>query len=265
MAFKFEAGRVSGHALSNFGPADAAIPQAEIFNGAKLGDEMNGEDQIQKFRVLKNGTTAAVAWDLQEGHTTYIQRAGGTGSGQADCTPAAIGGTRLSFQAGTSVAENLLAGGWVTVLDTIGSVLTPEMYPIWSNSASDSTDNHRVELTLGQPLRRVIATSTIVQVISSQYANCRRGTESSADAVGVPIVTIPPNFYYLGAIKAKLPLRVNADLTAAVNNKRVSKSGTGRVELADNVGRDAVGRIIGNVATANTTYNRWAMVDLDLT
>ena len=206
-------------------------------------------------------TAAAHKYELQEAQSYAISRQ--DGAGEANVRTANIDATTVVFNASAAVPAGRFAGGLLTLLD--GSTLTPESYLIYDNAASSGSGTTRpCELTLEHPLRRAAGVDTTMQLVSSSFANCRQGTESEHDAVGVPMVAIPANFFFLGLVRGRVPLKFNADVTAGENAKRVVKSATGHVEIADHLGRQSVGQLVGNQTIANTNFSRWGVVEIDL-
>lgn len=109
------------------------------------------------------------------------------------CAAASIGsyrvvmdlhGTALFGGAAGTVAENCLAGGYITMSDDLGEGYT---YRIKSNTAGTSAAASRVTITLFDPLKIAIDATTDVFLVSPRYTNVVVAT-ATLPPVGVAVI-----------------------------------------------------------------------------
>ena len=268
MAGSFVFGQNLAHRLVPGGPVDAYQPQEKDFgSGVPVGFTLTVDHpRIQAFRILKNGAAGVNANEIQQKPALHIARPDGTGAAQANVSSTPAGAKSFTFQAGQSVAVDVFKFGFITTLDTVGSgtLLVPETYPISGNSASGGTAN-TITVYLAEPLRRPVDSGTTIQISGSDFYNTERGSDSSHDASGVPLVDIPANYYYAAVVKGYIPLKFAAAVATGVNNRLIAKAATGLVELNDNVGRRSIGHLIGSAAVISANYELWGLCYIDLT
>lgn len=271
MAGSLVFGQNLAHRLVPGGPVDAYKPQKSGFgSGCPVGFTLElDHPRIQALRILKNGNAKVLANDMQQKPALYIPRAAGAGTSHANVSSTKAGQKSFTFQAGQTVAKDVFSFGFVTILHTINGISIPETYAISSNSASSGSSPHTVTLYLAEELRRNIDNTVAVQVSGSPFFNCQRGTDSSNDAAGVPLVDVDANYYYAAVVKGYIPLQFATDVaTAGVNNQQIGKTNNGQVELlsaAAEVGRTPIGHLVGNITVLNANYSRWGLCYIDLT
>ena len=262
---RFDTGYGQLPVLGSGGPINAYEPSAEEVANMKVGDLVPaGLPEIEYFRLLKNGTTAAVANELQEGQTTLVTRPGGASN--ANVAPARVGTNKVTFLVVADYAKDFWAGGLITLIN--GGV--PRVYPIVSSTVTTAT-SRRITITIDGVLLTASTVNTVVMMITSPYNRGREGTVSAHDAIGVPLIAIPASNYYLGVAKGRVVLKLTADHdTPDADEKMVYKAAGGAVALVDDGAdsteqREPIGRVHGVFSTTNTTYGRWAIIDIDLT
>lgn len=117
------------------------------------------------FRYALNGAVAAVVGKIYQSpaqDTTNLNPSGGLGVSAA----AAIGDTTVTISTSTTVAANLLAGGYLSVAVTPGQGYT---YKIASNTATAGAAG--LTITLADPLQVALTTSSKVVVSQHPYSN----------------------------------------------------------------------------------------------
>ena len=257
----YESGAQQTKIVTRFGPGNPFLPSDAIPIGARLGETVPApkSSPMDEFRVLRNGGTAAVAYDLQEANTTIIQRP--DGSGNADVGDAVRGDTAVTFDSNNAgLTVDQFVGGTLILQD---STLVPTSYVISGNTAT-ATGATRVTVYLSHGLLYSVDVDTTVQMLASTYNNCQQSNASSAQAAGIPLVAIPANEYYLGVNKGICPVKLNADHTAGADNKAITKDDNGTFAVIGAHGRPQHGEILGNAATANTNYGRVILAYIDL-
>ena len=258
MSYEINVGSYSENAWYSFGPASPFETQDKMYRGGQLGKESLGkvDDGYARFRIAKNGATVLKAFAMTEGTPVFISRPAGN---------AAVDRNEVTFSAGSAIAADAFKGGYLMTLDTINGVVVPERYPVYGNTASVGT-THRITVTLAYGLRRAVANTTAITIVSSPYYNVKIGTASAADATGMPLVDIPSNHYYLTMVGGIIPARFSADVTAGPNAKEVVKAGGGLVKVkadADD-GATVIGHLLNGTGVANTGFSRWGLINLDI-
>ena len=239
-------------------------PQVNPFHNLEVGDIIPAyQPDLEYWRVCKNGGTAANRFQVQQSATTSVQRT----ATDAAAGTARAGSNQITFAVAANYAVGHFVGGFITVLKTISSVIQPFTYPIVASSQTTDA-NRRLTVTVLGVITEPIDNTCVIQLISNKAENTVVGTASAADAVGVPLVNIPANQYYLAVAKGRVPIRADADYVAGANNKWVIKGANGTVSVRDAAALGAlgvvpIGRVYGNWAASNTNYGRWLLVDID--
>ena len=240
------------------GPLDPAKPMKKLPPGMFLGMVVPVEhERVQALRILKNGSTAAVANQLQQQTSRSMIR--GTGIGNSHANLVSVTETTLEFNANSAVAAGLFESGFLTLIDSIG----PEVYLIANNDVSGSSAPFRTRLYLDEPIRRdLTAAGTSLRIVSSPFANCVVATGSSADSAGVPQSGIGPNEYYAALIKGYQSLEFPTGVSsAAATHKQITKV-SGGVGILSSHGGEAIGHLVGNQTVAD---DAWGLCYIDLT
>ena len=262
---RFQTGVGQPPVLGRGGPINAYEPQAEMVDNMKVGDLVPaGLPEIEYFRLLKNGTTAAVANQLQEGQTLFDLYQPNNSRPQAS----RVGTNKVTFTIFANYVKDYFAGGTLMLIN--GGV--PHVYPIVSNTAVTGTSpgsGKRITITIDGVLLAAVTNTTYATILESEYNRCRQGTVSAYPAVGVPLVAVPANNYYLGVAKGRVALKITNN-TGIVNVDKVlvSKGASGQVTLLDEDAdstdqREVIGKIYYQHSSA--AFNNWIMVDIDLT
>ena len=147
------------------------------------------------FRYALAGAVALVAGDL-------IQSAilgGAATTVQHDLTPVAVakGAYKVTVTVDTTdQAKDLYKNGWMAVTDGDAANAMGDLYLIKSHPASSTT----VELTLYEPLKRAITTSSRISLLTNIYKSVIQApvTTASGIIVGVaPTVVSIANYFWL--------------------------------------------------------------------
>ena len=256
----YDSGAQQTKILTRFGPGNPFLPSDAIPIGARLGETVPAPKQspFDEFRVLRNGATAAVAYDLQEANTTFIQRP--DGAANANVADAIRGDTAVTFDSNlATITVNQFVGGTLILQN---STLVPTTYVISGNTAT-STGATRVTVYLSHGLLYPVDVDTTVQMIASTYGNCQQSNGTPAQVAGIPLVAIPANEYYLGVNKGICPVKMNADITAAADMKAITKDDNGAFAIIGADGRPQHGELLGNSSTTNANYGRIILAYVD--
>lgn len=141
----------------------ADLTENSLTQNMSVGAYMETTDG-RGFRYFKNGAVATVAGKVYQSSAldaTNLQPSGGLGVSAA----AAIGDTSITSSTSTTIAANLLAGGYASINVTPGQGY---LYKIASNTATSAATG--LVVTLEDPLRVALTTSSKFIVTPHPYS-----------------------------------------------------------------------------------------------
>lgn len=142
----------------------------------------------RKFRYAKAGGADLAAGKMGIGPSVNSNHANQTGIAAAVATMQLT----LTVTAGTAIAENQLAGGFLQINDSDGEGY---QYSIQSNSAIDSSGTSII-LGLNEGLRVAMTTSSEFTLIASPWYGATESATEENQPVGIAPVAVTTLYYY---------------------------------------------------------------------
>jgi hypothetical protein len=178
------------------------------------------------FRYAKAGSSAITAGKLQLGPARKTNH-----DNIAVAAAAAIGATQVTVTLGaTAATANEYAEGYLVLSDATGEGTT---YVIKSHPAADASAS--LVLTLDEPLKEALTTSSEACLVHNRFNACVEGTvQAGGIVVGVPLVDVAAGSYFWAQVWGVAA--VLSDENGTVNRSvTVGSSTAGAVEEKDDM------------------------------
>jgi hypothetical protein len=219
--------------------------------------------QFNDGRIFRYAQNGAVALAKARMTTSAAQTAALVAETQGTSGTAVEVGDReivVDITTGSSLAENYLAGGSLSVTSSTG---IGDSYTILANKI-DASDDTLCTILLGEPIRTAWAATTVITMLANRWkAVVVAPTTAAGVPAGVPLTAVTANYYFWAQTGGYCAMIVD-DSDTIVKGEPAGKPGTnadtGSVGLVANDGTDVVYGTVVYEAQADQT----AIIDLKI-